>query len=481
MAKNRKTFIWSFIFISFVLLLVFSMNTSFLYPNYYYESGASYSTSTLLIAKGFTQGFVPYVDLFGVNGPIIYFLESIGYFFGQGRTFVFILQVICLSISLIFTYKILELFVDNKKAYILTCLMLIPIIATFGQGNNAEEFCLPLIMISVYIIVNFVKNYKEQKFSIKEGVILGICVGAVCFIRFNNVFPIIGSIAALIVFCNKDRLNIIVYILLGALVVFIPCIAFYFLKGGVSEMIYATFIYNAKSMLQGFSSLNEIARKIIKCIPILLLLVSGLIYSKKSDKNTGILFVLIALFSIIGLITGDGQWRYYIVIASFLPISLGLMMCLDKAFLTSFIKIISLVCLIGIYIIPLKSTVMSVYEVNTDKNYLSDNKIMIEWAKENLKEDEDIVLVDVPASFYLLNDIMPKTRLFANQTRMSLVDYAIAEEIQDYVYSTPTTQMIIGSKGWIEESLGDYVFVDYIQNVAGTNLAIYNTEAEHTH
>lgn len=479
--KNKKILIGSFIFISFILLLIFSMNTSFLYPNYYSENGLSYSTSTLLISKGLSQGLIPYKDLFGINGPIIYFLESVGYFFGQGKLVVFILQVICLSISLIFTYKILVLFVQEKKSYILTCLMLIPIVATFGEGNSVEEFCLPIIMISLYIIINYIKCNKSQSFPTKYSLILGINVGIICFIRFNNVFPVLGAIVALTILNKNNRLSNILYIALGILLVFICCFTFYFVNGAVKEMIYGTFVYNYKTMLEGFSTINEIIRKIIKCLPVIALLLSGFIYGRKSDKDMGKVFILTALFSIIGVITGSGQWHYYIVIVPFLPIAVAVIMSLDISKLMNIFKYVLLVGLIGIYIIPFKSTIMSVYDVNINKKYIADNKVMTDWAKENLNNDEYVVLVDAPTSYYLLNNIMPKTRLFSNQSQLSKVDYDIAKEIQDYVYSTPTTKMIMGTRGWIDETIGEYVFMDYIENIAGTNLAIYSTEQEHSH
>lgn len=481
MRKNRNLLIGSFIFISFIILLVFSMNTSFLYPDYYSESGLSYSASTLLISKGLSQGLIPYKDLFGINGPIIYFLESIGYFFGQGKIVVFILQVICLSISLTFTYKILILFIQEKKSYILTCLMLIPIVATFGEGNSVEEFCLPLIMISLYIIINYIKNNKLQDFPTKYSLILGINIGIICFIRFNNVFPILGGVVALIILNKNNRISNILYIALGILAVFICCFTFYFVNDAVQDMIYGTFIYNSKTMLEGFSTINEIVRKVIKCLPVIALLLSGFIYERKSDKDMGRVFSLIALFSMIGSITGTGQWHYYIVIVPFLPIAVAIIMSLDKNILMSIFKYVLLVGLIAIYIIPFKSTIMSVYDVNTNKKYIANNKVMTDWANENLKKDEDIVLVDVPTSFYLLNNIMPKTRLFSNQSQLSKVDYDIAKEIQDYVYSTPTTKMIVGTKGWIDETIGKYVFVDYIGDIADTNLVIYSTEQKHSH
>ena len=481
MLKNKKIMIGSFIFLSFIYILIFSMSTSPLYPNYYVDSGSSYSATTLLISKGLMQGLTPYKDLLGTNGPVIYFIESIGWIFNQGRIWVFILQIICLSVSLVYSYKTLNLFVDNKKSYILTVAMLIPIVATFGAGNNVEEFALPLISISMYIVINHIKNKGNKSFSTIDSMILGLCLGLIIFSRFNNMFPLLGIIFALMMVLKKDKLKTLCFIILGVLIIAVPCFVFYFIKGGINEMIYATFIFNAKTMLLGSSTLNEIVRKIIKCIPVFILLVSGLIYGKKENKNIGLLISALSLFSFIGLLVDSGYWRYYIIIASFLPLAIALLSSINKTSIINTIKVVSIIALIGIYIIPIKSSMIEIYKTQTEKSYIEDNKVMINWAKENLEEDEDIVLVDVPASFYLLNDIMPKNRLFADQSKMSLVDYDLAEEIQDYVYSTPTTQMIIGGKGWIYECMGDYVWVDFLENVSNTNLAIYTTEAEHNH
>lgn len=70
-------------------MLICAGFTSPLYPHY---AGRDSSTF-LLLARGILDGRIPYLDLFDHKGPVFYWMEALGYFFG-GRTGVFFLQCI---------------------------------------------------------------------------------------------------------------------------------------------------------------------------------------------------------------------------------------------------------------------------------------------------------------------------------------------------------------------------------------------------
>ena len=81
--ESRQLLLWSCF--SIFLMLICAGSSSPLYPHYI---GADASVF-LTVTKGILNGKIPYIDLFDHKGPIFYWMETIGYFFG-GRTGVFI-------------------------------------------------------------------------------------------------------------------------------------------------------------------------------------------------------------------------------------------------------------------------------------------------------------------------------------------------------------------------------------------------------
>lgn len=485
MIKNRKICYGSFILIAFVYLILFSFSTSPLHLNYFSDYGGTYSASKLLIGKGITKGLLPYKDLLGVGGPILYVFESIGWFFGNGKLGIFLIQLICLSLLLIFTYKTLALFISEKTAYIFSCIMMIFIFAIYGIGNNEEEFCLAFTIIGVYIVFKYLKNLDKNNKSVfssnryetlcaKLGFVLGICFGLVLMIRMNDIFPMLGILIGLIVFMKKDNLfKILISILIGIGIIVVPCFVYYYLKGGLSDMIYGAFLYNIKYMATGFSDKNILIRKIIKSLPCLFLIFSSIIYSMKKNKSVGITSCLFAVFTFISIIPGDVDWHYFIIEVPYVFIGCAMLLDCESSGFYKVLAGLALLVALVIIISPLKSYVTEVYDVYKTQDYKEENNFMADLNKNYLEGKNSVTLVDVPSSFYLVNDIMPKNRLFAEQTVMAKVDYSIAKEIQNYIYKTPTDNLIISSNGWIFEVYGEYSLIQVEQNPNGKNFAVY--------
>ena len=485
MIKNKKICYGSFILIAFVYLILFSFSTSPLHPNYFSDYGGIYSSSKLLIGKGISKGLLPYKDLLGVDGPILYIFESIGWFFGNGKLGIFLIQLICLSLVLIFTYKTLTLFISEKTAYIFSCAMMIFIFATYAIGNNEEEFCLAFTIIGVYIGFKYLKNLEKNNKSVfssnrcetldaKLGFALGICFGLVLMIRMNDIFPLVGILLGLVVFMKKDDLfKVLISILIGVVVIVVPCFVYYYLKGGLGDMIYGAFLYNIKYMATGFADKNILIRKIIKSLPCLFLIFYSIIYSMKKNKAVGITACLFAIFSLLSIVSGDVDWHYFIIQVPYVFIGSAMLLDCESRGFYKILAGLGLVMALVIIVSPLKSYVTEVYDVYKNQDYKEENKFMADLNENYLKGKNSVTLVDVPSSFYFVNDTMPENRLFTEQTVMAKVDYSISKEIQNYIYKTPTDNLIISSNGWIFEVYGEYSLIQVEQNSNGKNFAVY--------
>ena len=108
--KNLKILLISFV-ISFLFLMICS-NNSFLYAfndnqdiNWYITMG-----------NGLIDGKVPYRDLFEQKGPIVYFAFSLFCLFNNPYRVAFFVEVICFTIFLFFSYKLMRKFISKKNA-----------------------------------------------------------------------------------------------------------------------------------------------------------------------------------------------------------------------------------------------------------------------------------------------------------------------------------------------------------------------------
>lgn len=162
--KNWKIII--FCFGLSLLFLTICSKTSFLYSFHdWFDSNAF-----LTMGRGMKHGLIPYRDLFEQKGPILYFLHMIAAFISETSFIgVWILQIISFTIFLFYAYKTISLYLPEKASYYLLPLLtfFVFMMKSYRYGDSAEEFCLPLLMISLYDLLLYTKekkNYLQQYF-----------------------------------------------------------------------------------------------------------------------------------------------------------------------------------------------------------------------------------------------------------------------------------------------------------------------------
>lgn len=224
-----------------LLMLLCAGFTSPLYPHY-----TGVDTSVFLtISRGILSGKIPYRDLFDHKGPVFYWMEALGYFFG-GRTGVFLLQCLLLFCDIVLLRRIASLFHAN----LLT--LLVPFFSAFfylfQHGNLTEEFCMPLVLAGVYYELKYLSSENEVH-PAGYAFLYGILLGLLAFIRVNNAV-ILCALLLCIAVCllrRKQWLNLLHNLLLGTLglaAVTVPVCWYFYRHGALYDMLYGTFIYN---------------------------------------------------------------------------------------------------------------------------------------------------------------------------------------------------------------------------------------------
>ena len=106
----RNWYIIISVFASTVFILLFSYSTSPLYPYYYGTDSAQFLT----IGKAWALGKIPYIDVFDHKGPLIFFIDMLGFLISWGgvkQTIgIMIIQIVFMSFTLIATNQIVKLY-----------------------------------------------------------------------------------------------------------------------------------------------------------------------------------------------------------------------------------------------------------------------------------------------------------------------------------------------------------------------------------
>ncbi|MDO4188852.1 MAG: hypothetical protein Q4D29_07655 [Lachnospiraceae bacterium] len=227
-----------------------------MYKNWYGCDAAFFT----MAGRGIKYGWVPYRDFFDLKGPYFFFLEALGQLLYEGRTGAFIIQVFALFFALILIIKTCRLFVSTKKTAFIVGLILTFYASTLWGGNTLEEYALPLILLTYYVVLRDIQRSESGKYlSDNESreiasstlrplssLTVGICFGILVFAKITVASPIVGLVLAVIFIYIKNRrflelVEFLLYSFLGILLAATPIFIYFFCHGMLSRMIYAVF------------------------------------------------------------------------------------------------------------------------------------------------------------------------------------------------------------------------------------------------
>ncbi len=435
--------------ISFSILL-FTSKCSFLYPfNDWVDANAFFT-----MGKSMFNGIIPYLDIFEQKGIILYLIYGLGYLISNTTFFgIFILEIISWTITLYYSYKIITLFLSTKKAYFILPIFMTIICTSraFTHGGSAEEFCYPLIIITLYY---FLSHYLKEPLSYSQLFISGFLAGLVLLIKYTLLGFWFGFMATIFFdfILKKDYKKAFISCLIflsGMFIPFIITIIYFIINHGLKEFIDVYFItnifsYSTKSplYLRPIILLIGFLKDIIYNGPIvfiLILIFPFLLFKLSLPKRSKISLLIILFFTIFFIFFGLKFYRYYL-----LPILIFLVISLIA--ITSYIpeKITS-----KSYIFVL---ILSIIFSYFNANY----KEMIFMPKEELFQYEYLKYLDknstlvnlgsLDCGLYTTSGIVPSTYYFEKQN-LKYEEYPEQYlAFKDYIHNKKTDYIIYLSK-----------------------------------
>ncbi len=472
MEGSARTVLWLLllVFLSGGFLAVFSFNTS---P--FCKIDIEDSSFFRLVGMGMTQGKLPYRDFYDMKGIYLFLIEYLAQLIHFGRAGCFLLQTINMSVVLFLIDKIHTV---NKPpiGFFKRFLWLLPYLwvlsLTLWGGNLTEEFCLPYVLICVYLVRMYLKEHNGEDHPPLWGAIYGACFGIITFIRVTNAATICAVVLfiLIILITNRRFKNILlngIYFIGGFAVSILPGIIFCAKNGILKDMIEQVFTF-------GFTYASEdklfSLHKNSLLYIFLFSLVPTIIYRKQIGKY--FYFILIDMAALAAYLSlGNGFIHYNTMLVPHMAAAISIFTDVRpevrKEKTVKCICILLFVCtLIGINRLVYENFRLFLYTALTDDMF---DYQAIEIAANIPPEEKDSVYTyGIPSAWYVYTGIFPCIRYCDWQEHYIELSEDIRNDLKRLIEESPP--------GWIVTNTGkDAELPDFMRSALEKN---YNRYAE---
>ncbi len=328
--------------LSFLLMTIGSM-TSPLFPLHTWVDQNCF----LSVAKMWLAGKIPYRDVFEQKGPLLYLLHIPAAAFPALRFFgVYLIQIALWYAIFRAAAKISDLYLPHHKRLLTASLSALITVCSYcySRGDNAEEFCLLPVMLSLYALLKAVRE-KPFPMKMRDFLIHGLFAGTVLWIKFSMLGFYIGWCLCAGILLWRDR-NFLAALragccfLGGMLLTALPWILYFGCNNALDDLVNVYFFSNATLYPRKISFTQFILNFFAKDIgwnPILMLPLLGgvIVYALKSSNLREKLVALVPLCTLyLFVFIGGVRYRYYLLIlAAFLPFAIAhLLLVLPQRF-----------------------------------------------------------------------------------------------------------------------------------------------------
>ena len=339
-SKQKQGFFLSGIFIFLImLLLACSLATSPVYPHNFSYDSAFFR----FVGKEILKGKTPYADVWDHKGPFLFFIQALGAVGGttnKGWNILFLLQSLSAFLSVLFMYKTQEV-INHKENYLKFAGILAAVAAVFSitieSGNLTEEWCLPFTCCSFFLMAKYASG-KSTKLThpFFYAFIHGVCVGLMALIRVNNAISVCAGLLVIGIYLliKKQWKNLLGNILFGALGILcaaLPIMGWYYVRGALNEMLYATFRFNLDYMhIRSFIRFTG-AAFITRYLPILIAAIILILFWIKEKSFTLLdMIAAAALLVTLQLLSLSNAYLHYFTI--FIPVLFFILIRCEKQF-----------------------------------------------------------------------------------------------------------------------------------------------------
>lgn len=468
---------WVKDFIIIFFLLLFSFIICMKSPiNPFAAHGTSWVDSSVFkyIGGRMAKGDVPYRDMFDHKGPIIYFLNMLGYYIAPNRG-IWVIEFIFMFFSLLGSYKVVRLFCNVGCSLFIVMIPMSLIFSYFEGGNLVEEYAMPFQIWATYIYMEYLLNDRITNIRV---VLCGIFFACVLLLRPNMISVwIVFSIAVLLrSIKEKNITKLIVFLaefICGMAIIIIPSVVYLLLNNAFIDF---WFDYIKFNILYSGSMGGDVFSEKVKAFFFFL-----------NMKPTLIAFLLMCWS---GIQESGRKRRFSVLYVSYMLVTLFIMCLAGKSFLHYGMTIIPMlvypytilfqkcgfggegkegrveILVIGILTIAVvgeawlggvKSTVNQILHPNTARE--AELQEVIEYIVDNTEEDEKITVWGNANYVYTLSGRKSASK-YSYQFPIRYVDSFVLEEYFEEIEEEKPKIVVImrGMSDKMEQFLDDNMY-----------------------
>jgi len=210
------------------------------------------------VGKSMLDGLIPYRDIYEQKGPILYFLFAAAAAISRTSFLgVYLLETLSFSLFLFFSGKCVQLYLGDSRAVYGILLIFAPLVmisTAFLYGGGAEELCLWMLTLSLYLFDRAI--HEKRMLRVREAFGIGLCAGVALHIKFTLLGFYLGlAIFVLIWYLGFEKKGAELPAIIGAFLggiaaISLPVFLYFMIHGAVDDFI-TVYFYNNLFLYQG--------------------------------------------------------------------------------------------------------------------------------------------------------------------------------------------------------------------------------------
>ena len=462
---------WRPIVFCFILACIFGsllLATSFLYENWFPLDNAIFQ----IIGRGWVEGKIPYVDLWDQKGPLIYFINALGYWLTGNQTGIFLIEILMFAWSFILIFLFYRRWYNSLWATMLLVITMFHLSQIVEGGNMVEEYILPLLLLAFFHIWNWADcAITKQKIEhpSKAAFLYGFILSASLLTRLTNTIGICLAICVILcclIYYKKWRnlIENVLTFLTGFFVLALPFIIYFYCNNGLYEMIYGTLIFN-------YEYLNNSVREPFTWYAIISTLLAYvgtyglavvsliLVVIDKNYRNFHMMWLLISSVTSFYFLNTFLFGHYAIIAVPYFAIMIVeskrlFHLCLEK----KEIQLLLRGCALLFVFVMLSNGGYQFSQTLDNRNLSDDNSFEKEILPIVGDKKSDLVCYNLFPSYYLRYQITPECRFFALQGWYASFSESIRPMIKESFEQKPPAFLLING------SSSETLIKDFLEN-----------------
>lgn len=157
------------------MITVFSVYTTPISP--YYGNDSAFF---LLMGKGVTQGKIPYLDLYDQKGPMIFYVNALGYLLTGDRYGIFLMQIVNLTAACLIVYRLARFWLRSGASLAVVAAYLFVYVGTVQDGNMTEEWIPALLAAADVSLAAVSQKRRERERATPNGTVSYTAYASAC-------------------------------------------------------------------------------------------------------------------------------------------------------------------------------------------------------------------------------------------------------------------------------------------------------------